>query len=60
MRSNDFERVIIHYMNPHQPYTSSAIKENRVPPKEWRLPFMGDSEADQYKEEAANILDGKK
>ncbi len=37
-----------------------AIKENRVPPKEWRLPFMGDGEADQYKEEAANILDGRK
>ncbi len=37
-----------------------AIKEKRVPPKDWRIPFMGEETEDQYKEEAPQILDGDK
>jgi 1-pyrroline-5-carboxylate dehydrogenase len=37
-----------------------AIKENRVPPKDWRMPYMSDSGEDKYKEEAPQIIDGTK
>lgn len=35
-----------------------AIKENRVPPKDWRMPYMEGGNQDPSKGDAASILDG--
>jgi len=39
-RTFDFDRIILHYLPPHPPYTANAIAENR-PLKEWESDWWG-------------------
>lgn len=64
-RESDYDRLIAHYMQPHIPYITGALAEDRSPTnieaKGWKLLESGDADRDEvwqlYKENLRFVLD---
>jgi hypothetical protein len=64
-RESDYDRLIAHYMQPHIPYISGALAEDRAPTdveaKGWKLLESGDADYDDvwqlYEENLRLVLD---